>query len=199
MEERRESTHAPHRKHKRRNAGHTALKIVGTVLAIGVVTSLMFFGIFMKYVHTTLEPLLDIDASAYTLNQSSVVYYQDKMTGEWVELTKIHGSEDRTSIEYSDIPDHVWQALVSIEDERFFQHHGVDWKSTGKAVFTMLTGGGNQRGGSTITQQVIKNLTGNNEPTHQTQDHRDLSGAALCQELLARRDPDDVPQHRLLR
>ena len=165
MEERRESTHAPHRKNKRRSAGYTVLKIAGTVLAIGIVTSLMFFGIFMKYVHTTLEPLLDIDASAYTLNQSSVVYYQDKTTGEWVELTKIHGSEDRTSIEYSDIPDHVWQALVSIEDERFFQHHGVDWKSTGKAVFTMLTGGGNQRGGSTITQQVIKNLTGNNEPT----------------------------------
>ena len=164
MEERRENTHAPHRKHKR-NGGHTALKVIGTLFAIGIVTSLMFFGIFMKYVHTTLEPVLDIDASAYTLNQSSVVYYQDKTSGEWLELTKIHGSEDRTIVEYSDIPPHVWQALVSIEDERFFQHHGVDWKSTGKAVLMMLTGSSNQRGGSTITQQVIKNLTGNNDPT----------------------------------
>ena len=143
----------------------TALKVLGTLLAIGVCTALMFFGIFMKYVHTTLEPVLDVDMSAITLNQSSVIYYQDKSTGEWKELQKIHGTEDRTNIEFSDIPDHVWQALVSIEDQRFFQHHGVDWKSTGKAVFTMLTGGGTQRGGSTITQQVIKNATGNNQPT----------------------------------
>ncbi len=143
----------------------TVLKVIGTLFAVGIVTALMFFGIFMKYVHTTLEPVLDIDMSAYTLNQSSVVYYQDRTDGEWKELTKFHGTEDRTIVEYADIPEHVWQALVSIEDERFFRHHGVDWKSTGKAVLTMLTGGGTQRGGSTITQQVIKNWTGNNQPT----------------------------------
>lgn len=161
----RETARAPHKKRRRGGAGITVLKAIGTLFAIGIVTALMFFGIFMKYVHTTLEPVLDVDTSAYTLNQSSVIYYQDKETLEWKELQKIHGTEDRTLVEYSDIPDHVWQALVSIEDERFFQHHGVDWKSTGKAVLTMLTGGGTQRGGSTITQQVIKNVTGNNQPT----------------------------------
>ena len=73
----------------------TALEVLGTLLAIGVCTALMFFGIFMKYVHTTLEPVLDVDMSAITLNQSSVIYYQDKSTGEWKELQKIHGTEDR--------------------------------------------------------------------------------------------------------
>ena len=165
MEGKHEAARAPRKNHRRSGAGMTALNVLGTLLAIGVCTALMFFGIFMKYVHTTLEPVLDVDMSAITLNQSSVIYYQDKSTGEWKELQKIHGTEDRTNIEFSDIPDHVWQALVSIEDERFFQHHGVDWKSTGKAVLTMLTGGGAQRGGSTITQQVIKNATGNNQPT----------------------------------
>lgn len=165
MEGKHEAARAPRKNHRRSGVGMTALKVLGTLLAIGVCTALMFFGIFMKYVHTTLEPVLDVDMSAITLNQSSVIYYQDKSTGEWKELQKIHGTEDRTNIEFSDIPDHVWQALVSIEDQRFFQHHGVDWKSTGKAVFTMLTGGGTQRGGSTITQQVIKNATGNNQPT----------------------------------
>ena len=165
MEGKHEAARAPRKNHRRSGTGMTALKVLGTLLAIGVCTALMFFGIFMKYVHTTLEPVLDVDMSAITLNQSSVIYYQDKSTGEWKELQKIHGTEDRTNIEFSDIPDHVWQALVSIEDQRFFQHHGVDWKSTGKAVFTMLTGGGTQRGGSTITQQVIKNATGNNQPT----------------------------------
>ena len=47
------------------------------------------------------------------------------------------------------------QALISIEDERFESHHGVDWKSTAKAIVGKLTGT-STRGGSTITQQVIK-------------------------------------------
>ncbi|MDO4812235.1 MAG: transglycosylase domain-containing protein [Eubacteriales bacterium] len=139
--------------------------IIGTILAIGLATSLMFFGIFMIYVHTALAPELDVDASGYTLKQSSTVYYQDRATGEWKELTKIHGTENRTLVDFEDIPDHVWQALVSIEDQRFFEHHGVDWKSTARSVFDMLRGSDSTRGGSTITQQVIKNLTDDNEVT----------------------------------
>ena len=139
--------------------------ILGTIAAIGVLTGLIFFGIFMIYVRTSLEPVLDVDASAYTLNLSSTVYYQDRTTGEWAELTKIHGTENRTLVDFEDIPDYVWQALVSIEDQRFFEHKGVDWKSTARSVFDMLRGSDSTRGGSTITQQVIKNLTGNNEVT----------------------------------
>ena len=139
--------------------------IIGTILAIGLATSLMFFGIFMIYVHTALAPELDVDASGYTLKQSSTVYYRDRTTGEWKELTKIHGTENRTLVDFEDIPDHVWQALVSIEDQRFFEHKGVDWKSTARSVFDMLRGSDSTRGGSTITQQVIKNLTDDNQVT----------------------------------
>ena len=115
MEGKHEAARAPRKNHRRSGAGMTALKVLGTLLAIGVCTALMFFGIFMKYVHTTLEPVLDVDMSAITLNQSSVIYYQDKSTGEWKELQKIHGTEDRTNIEFSDIPDHVWQlSLIHI-------------------------------------------------------------------------------------
>lgn len=139
-------------------------KILATILAIAVTTALLFFCIFMTYVNKTLGPELDVDASAYTLNQSSTVYYQAN-TGDWVELTKIHGTENRTLVDFEDIPDHVWQALVSIEDERFFKHHGVDWKTTFGAIVKMVTGSENTPGGSTITQQVIKNLTGENQVT----------------------------------
>ena len=86
MEGKHEAARAPRKNHRRSGAGMTALKVLGTLLAIGVCTALMFFGIFMKYVHTTLEPVLDVDMSAITLNQSSVIYYQDKSTGEWKEL-----------------------------------------------------------------------------------------------------------------
>ena len=59
----------------------------------------------------------------------------------------------------------LWEAAVSIEDERFFSHHGVDWKRTLGATVTMLTGGNDSYGGSTITQQMLKNMTGENQNT----------------------------------
>ena len=149
------------RRTKRKNPARPS-KVIGTILAIGLTTCLMFFVIFMVYVHTSLD--LDVDISAYTLKQSSTVYYQDKTSGEWVELTKLHGEENRTLVSIDEIPKHVQEALISIEDERFYSHHGVDWKSTAKAILGKLTGT-STRGGSTITQQVIKNTTGDNEVT----------------------------------
>ena len=167
MGEYRREQETPQRRERRSGARKKSRipLILGTIAAIGFLTCLMFIGIFKIYVHRSLEPVLDVDASAYTLNLSSTVYYQDRTTGEWTELTKIHGTEDRTLVDFEDIPDHVWQALVSIEDQRFFEHKGVDWKSTARSVFDMLRGSDSTRGGSTITQQVIKNLTGNNEVT----------------------------------
>ena len=161
--ERRSST-VQRRERSRKRKDSRGMKILGTLLAIFITTGIFFSLIFMIYVRTVLAPTLDVDASAYTLNLSSVIYYQDD-AGEWQELQKVHGIENRTLVEYSDIPEHVWQALVSIEDQRFFEHKGVDWRSTAKAVFNMVSGSDNQRGGSTLTQQVIKNLTGENETT----------------------------------
>lgn len=59
------------------------------------------------------------------------------------------------------------KALVAIEDHRFYEHKGVDWYRTVGAMYTMLTGGDSSFGGSTLTQQLIKTLTGNNEVTVQ--------------------------------
>ena len=140
------------------------LKAVFTLLVIGVLTTALFYRTFMKYVDTVLEPEMDVDISVFTLKQSSTIYYQDKATGEWVELTKLHGDENRTLIDYDQIPDHVVKALISIEDERFYEHEGVDWKSTARSVYDTLMGN-NARGASTITQQVVKNVTGENQVT----------------------------------
>ena len=158
---RQHTQHPMHQAHKKKKSG-TAKRVIGTILAIGLTTCLMFFAIFMVYVHTSLD--LNVDISAYTLKQSSTVYYQDKTSGEWVELTKLHGVENRTLVSIDEIPKHVREALISIEDERFESHHGVDWKSTARAILGKLTGT-STRGGSTITQQVVKNMTGDNEVT----------------------------------
>lgn len=67
-------------------------------------------------------------------------------------------------VAYSDIPKYMVDAYVDIEDERFFSHSGVDIKRTGAAIITYITHGGKSSfGGSTITQQLVKNITGNDD------------------------------------
>lgn len=171
MEERR-NTHpqgADHsRKRRKVRPGHVAGGVVMTVFTlvlIGVCTTLMLLGIFMKYVNTSLLPTLEVRAEDYTMAQSSVVYYQDKESGQWVEFQKVHGQENRVLIDIDDMSPYLWQAAVSIEDERFFSHHGVDWKRTLGATLLTLTGSNDSYGGSTITQQMLKNMTGENQNT----------------------------------
>ena len=67
-------------------------------------------------------------------------------------------------MDYEEIPQHLVNAAIAIEDKRFWTHPGVDWRRTGSAVISMFTGGDIQ-GGSTITQQLIKNTTGYKETT----------------------------------
>ena len=94
---------------------------------------------------------------------SSSVYAIDKNTGEYVKIRELHGDENRMEItNYSDIPEDVINCLVAAEDHRYWQHNGVDWKRTAASTLTFFTQSSSQ-GGSTITQQVIKNLTGPNE------------------------------------
>lgn len=164
--ERREqpASRPPRRKRKR---GSGALKItagvLGTLLLVGICTGVMLFVIFMQYVET-LKPVLQVDASDYTMSLSSVVYYQDSESGRWEELQRVYGLEDRIWVDLADMPDEMWQAAVAIEDERFFLHQGVDWWRTGGAVVNMFVGMKNTFGGSTITQQTLKNMTEDNDP-----------------------------------
>ena len=144
--------------------GRIFLSLLALVL-IGVCTTAMVAGFFMKYVETTLAPTLQVRAEDYTMNLSSHVYYQDKESGEWVEYQTLYGTENRIWADIEDIPEEMWQAVVAIEDHRFFEHKGVDWKRTGGAVVNMFIGMKNTFGGSTITQQVLKNMTGDNDAT----------------------------------
>jgi penicillin-binding protein 1A len=136
-----------------------------TLVLIGVCTSAMMAWIFMKYAETTLTPVLQVNADDYTMNYSSFIYYQDKESGEWVEYQTIHGTENRIWVDIEDMPDALWQAAVAIEDERFFTHNGVDWKRTLGATVNLFTDAKDTFGGSTITQQVLKNMTKDNDGT----------------------------------
>ena len=93
------------------------------------------------------------------LNENSVVVDIDG------EVIATLGSERRKmTVGFEDIPDNLINAYVSIEDERFYSHHGIDIRRTGGAILSYITNFGNSSyGGSTITQQLVKNLTGDND------------------------------------
>ena len=87
-------------------------------------------------------------------------------TGERMEVTDdVWAGKQSSYVSYNEIPQAMIDAVVAIEDKRFFEHRGVDWYRTFAAAANYLFGGDGHFGGSTLTQQLIKNLTGENAPT----------------------------------
>ena len=161
---------SPKNKKKKRSVGRIIGKIfltLFTLCVIGVLTFYLFFQIFMQYVNTTVVPDVGVTVEELTMSEASIIYVQDNATGEWVEYETLYSRDgNRRIIEYSDLPDHLVQALVDIEDHRFWEHNGVDWYSTASAMIQTLTGG-NTRGGSTITQQLLRYITDDKDVTVQ--------------------------------
>lgn len=97
-------------------------------------------------------------STAMFTNKNSVVL--DK-SGE--VIAEIGNEQKKMTVDIEDMPQYLIDAYVSIEDERFYSHHGIDIKRTGGAILSYITTFGNSSyGGSTITQQLVKNLTGDN-------------------------------------
>ena len=143
----------------------TVFKVLGTLLLIILTTGIIFVCIAAVYIKTNIMPEVDMNLSDVTLNLSSTIYYQDNETGEWVELQQLHGEENRIWLDYEEIPIWFEKAAVAIEDKRFYEHQGVDWYRTAGAFVNMFLGMRDNFGGSTITQQLIKNLTKDDEVT----------------------------------
>lgn len=104
-----------------------------------------------------------IDLENYITNQqkTTIIYaYNEK--GDLIEDTRLYGSQNRVAVKLENVSPYITKAVVALEDKRFNEHHGVDWIRTIGSVYYDLTGG-KMQGGSTITQQLIKNLTGDNK------------------------------------
>lgn len=141
-------------------------KVFGTLLLIGILTGTMLADLFFHYIKTDIweSEEVRIDLSRMPVNLSSKLYYLDKDTGEYKEWVTLVNNENRVWVSIEDIPVDFQHAFVAIEDQRFYTHHGVDWKRTIAAALNIFTGN-RIFGGSTITQQLIKNLTEDNEVT----------------------------------
>ena len=161
----REHQERPRRRRRRSSPATAVLKVLGTLLLVGLVTGALLCCFGAVYIKTVIIPVAqEFTMNDFDVGENSVMYYQDKSTGEYKELVTLLNTTSSIWVDSDEIPKYLKEAAVAVEDKRFYTHPGVDWVRTGKAVLCMFTGQDIQ-GGSTITQQLIKNLTGYNETT----------------------------------
>jgi 1A family penicillin-binding protein len=131
------------------------LKITGWCVAAFL---LFAIGVFAYYAKDLPSPTKLNDRQVV---ESTKIYDR---TGEHL-LYEIHGEEKRTSIPLDQMSDIVRAATISAEDQEFYQHHGVQFKAVARAAIYDVLGRNASQGGSTITQQLIKNTVLTNEKT----------------------------------
>ncbi|WP_449353917.1 PBP1A family penicillin-binding protein [Virgibacillus natechei] len=121
-------------------------KIIFTVLIIILAIGIGVGGLFTYWVATA----PDLDASELDIPFSSTIY--DQEGNEFADL----GAEQRSRVEYEDLPPKLIDAITATEDVRFFEHSGIDIRRIGGAIIANITQGFGSEGASTITQQVVE-------------------------------------------
>ncbi|MCD7774698.1 MAG: transglycosylase domain-containing protein [Clostridiales bacterium] len=152
------------KKTKKKHPGLRRFGIIICSLCLIAMISVSTVGLYvMKYVSDFVNGEVAIDLDEYKANQSqTTIMYTLDDDGNEVELIRLHGEENRVWVDLDEIPVNLQNAFVALEDQRFYEHAGVDWiRTIGVIVVPSNLG----QGGSTITQQLIKNLTGERDAT----------------------------------
>ncbi|WP_308618055.1 transglycosylase domain-containing protein [uncultured Eubacterium sp.] len=139
--------------------GKIILGIILVVAVVGIICSSVLFVYGYSVVHG--DVVFNLEDEASSQNQTSFIYGYDN-NNKLIEITRLHGEENRIWLDKNDMTKYMSKAFIAIEDERFEKHHGVDWKRT---IGVMVKPSNSGQGGSTITQQLIKNLTDENDVT----------------------------------
>lgn len=135
--------------------------VLKTLLVIVLIVSIISASSVTIYMLGLVNDRLDYDLRASKVKLTSVVYVNDE-NGNPQEYQSLYDEENRIWVDFDDIPEAMKNAVIAIEDKRFMEHKGVDWVRTSGAVLSLLKRSGSY-GGSTLTQQLIKNLTEENE------------------------------------
>lgn len=145
------------------------VEIFLTIILVCIITGIAVCCAFSLYIQNYIDPNYEgLDNLKFDSSLNTTMYYIDQ-SGNEVLLPDdtLHGSENRLWVNYADIPQDLIDAVVCIEDKRFYEHKGVDIKRTFGAVLNFFLPGGGSYGGSTLTQQLIKNVSGEDETTIQ--------------------------------
>ncbi len=165
------------KKNKKKLSKQRVIKITLLTMLIGVIFVVMVAGGILLYAFTMIDDSIEFNLNDLKINFTTTIYAENSESGEWEEYQRLHGefnriwvpyiesaAKDPDNTEYDGIPQRLADAFVAIEDKRFYSHYGVDWKRTfGAVINTVIPIYPSKQGGSTITQQLVKNLTGDND------------------------------------
>ncbi|WP_078596720.1 transglycosylase domain-containing protein [Evansella clarkii] len=136
---------AKNKKSKRRKG--TVIRVTGVFFLLGAI------GVWMAVSHYMTESeALDLSELEDPLPEPTEIY---DANGEVITELQAHNF---TSVPLSEIPEIMIEAVVAVEDERFYEHSGFDYRAIGRSALRNIRAGGISEGGSTITQQLAKNL-----------------------------------------
>lgn len=153
-----------------RNIGH-AMTVVGTTISSMLLILVVMLCIIATVVVVYILDFKKSNSFDIDLNESmtkfTTIMYAYNSDNEEVELKRLVADQDRIWVDYQDISPNIIHAVVAKEDKRFYEHKGVDWQRTVFALINDIIGseGTARQGGSTITQQLVKNVTKDDEQT----------------------------------
>lgn len=166
------------RKTRRRSRNFKKRLIVISV-SILVLVSLVVFGVGTVVLASVSKDLSKIAKGPAVIPAQTTKIYAYNPSGDHQLLTNLFVDQDRVIVPLGHIPTKFRQAVISIEDERFYAHRGVDFKAIARAVVADLKAGKAAEGASTITQQYVKNTFLTSEKSVK----RKLKEAVLAYEL----------------
>src|SRR3954452_21694478 len=146
-------TYRQRKERKNRHRGRLGPKLV---LGLGVILSVVLIGALsvVGYIVSIAATAPDInDLKPIDKGSSSEIFAADGS-----RLGYVQSDEVRTPVQWEDMPVALRQATVAIEDNGFYEHHGVDYEGVVRAGWKNLTSGKTVQGGSTITQQLVRAL-----------------------------------------
>lgn len=146
----------------RRKPRFTLKKLLVITLMTVLISLTLFAGsVGLAFVNIlTTAPEIDPYSINSGFEETSLIFDKDKNL-----LEKVETAEYRTFVKLNKVPQYLKDAFISIEDERFYEHPGVDPKGILSSLYENFKAGGVVRGASTITQQLIKNTFLSNEQT----------------------------------
>lgn len=139
------------------------LRILLGILLVCVVVGVVCISVISIYGYSVVhgDPVFNLTEEKYSQNQTSFIYGYDN-DGNEIEITRLHGEENRIWVDLDNMSEYLPNAFIATEDQRFIKHNGVDWIRT---IGVIVKPSNKGQGGSTITQQLIKNLTDEDDVT----------------------------------
>jgi len=156
------TTYSENNKNKKKKKNTKKKMLVRRIIVSILVVCLLVVSVIAGAVVGFVDNSMDLIAEEYNLDFTSIIYYVDSETNQAKELDRVHRNENRVWVDIENVAENLPDAFIAIEDERFREHSGVDIKRTFGA-FIQWAMGKDSYGGSTITQQLVKNITGDKD------------------------------------